>query len=84
MNSCYSILASLSFLAWSAAIVGADTAPPKAQAPTVKSVSGPITHGNLTIFLLHGADVLPGKTILTLQDALAQKKAVVSRNQSGQ
>jgi hypothetical protein len=36
-----------------------------------------MTHGNLTIFLLHGADVLPGKTILTLQEALAANTAVV-------
>jgi hypothetical protein len=51
--------------------------PPKVEAPAVRSVSGPFTHGNLTVYLLHGADVLKGKTILTLQDALAQKKAIV-------
>jgi hypothetical protein len=49
----------------------------KAASPSVKSVSGPLTHDNLTIFLLHGPDVLQGQTILTLQEALAQKKAVV-------
>jgi hypothetical protein len=61
-------------------VAWADPAPaaaPKAQGPSVKSVSGPFTHGNLTVFLLHGGDVLPGKPILTLQDALEQKKAVV-------
>jgi hypothetical protein len=31
----------------------------------------------LTVFLLHGSDILPNKPIITLQDALAQKKAVV-------
>jgi hypothetical protein len=60
--------------------VAADSAPPqaaKAASPSVKSVSPPITHDNLTVFLLHGPDVLPGQTILTLQEALAEKKAVV-------
>lgn len=35
------------------------------------------THGNLTIFLLHGEDVLKGRRFLTLQEALAEKKIVV-------
>jgi hypothetical protein len=68
-------------LAGAVGLSRAEPAPPtlpKAQAPTVKSVSGPFTHGNLTVFLLHGPDVLQGKKILTLQDALAQKKAVVN------
>src|SRR5579885_2110501 len=39
--------------------------------------SGPFTHDNLTIFLIHGKDTLSGKPLLTLQEALDQKKAVV-------
>src|SRR5215213_9691865 len=39
-------------------------------------LSGPYTHGNLTVFLVHGKD-LTTKTFLTLQEALAQKKARV-------
>jgi ARG/rhodanese/phosphatase superfamily protein len=39
-------------------------------------LSGPYTHGNLTVFLLHGKD-LTNKTFLTLQEALAQKKVRV-------
>jgi len=40
-------------------------------------LSGPYTHNNLSIFLVHGKDLLPGKNFLTLQEALAQKKARV-------
>jgi hypothetical protein len=58
---------------------------PRAQAaekPPVVQVrdhhlSGPYTHDNLTIFLLHGADRLKGKTLLTLQEALEQGKVIV-------
>lgn len=39
-------------------------------------LSGPYTHGNLTVFLVHGKD-LTNKTFLTLQEALAQKKVRV-------
>jgi len=40
-------------------------------------ISGPYTHNNLSIFLIHGADKLKDKTFLTLDEALAQKVAVV-------
>ena len=40
-------------------------------------ISGPYTHKNLTVFLVHGKDLLPGKNFLTLQEALAQKKVRV-------
>lgn len=39
-------------------------------------LSGPYTHGNLTVFLVHGKD-LTSKTFLTLQEALEQKKVRV-------
>jgi hypothetical protein len=45
--------------------------------PAAYNISGPFTHNNLTIFLLHGKDTLSGKPLLTLQEALEQKKAVV-------
>jgi hypothetical protein len=66
-------------LAWAEPAPAPKTeAPPKAEAPAVRSVSGPYTHGNLTVFLLHGPDVLKNKKIVSLEDALAQKKAVVN------
>src|SRR5262245_30406230 len=40
-------------------------------------VSGPYTHKNLTIFLLHGAGVSQGRTPLTLQEAMKRKLVVV-------
>jgi len=40
-------------------------------------ISGPYTHKNLTIFLVHGKDLLKGHSFLTLQEALAQKKVIV-------
>jgi hypothetical protein len=40
-------------------------------------ISGPYTHKNLTIFLVHGKDLMSGHSFLTLQEALAQKKVIV-------
>ena len=39
-------------------------------------ISGPYTHENLTIFLVHGKNTLSGKKFLTLQEAM-QKKVVI-------
>src|SRR5947209_16848460 len=83
MNLLNCILVSVALVLLVGAVT-ADSAPPsvpKAATPAVKSVSGPQTHDNLTIFLLHGPDVLPGQTILTLQEALKEKKAVVHETQ---
>ena len=49
----------------------------KKPALTNYRISGPYTHKNLTVFLVHGKDLLPGKNFLTLQEALAQKKVRV-------
>src|SRR5438309_6102204 len=51
---------------------------PSKKAPTVVKVTGPFTHANLSIFVLHGSDTLPNRPFLTLQEALDQKKAVVN------
>src|SRR5580704_11768821 len=48
----------------------------RASTPEIK-LSGPYTHENLTVFLIHGKDALPGKKFLTLQEALEQKHLVV-------
>ena len=40
-------------------------------------ISGPYTHKNLAIFLVHGKDLVTGHSFLTLQEALAQKKVIV-------
>jgi hypothetical protein len=46
-------------------------------AKTDYTLSGPYSHKNLTIFLIHGKDQTTGKPPLTLQEAMAQKKVVV-------
>jgi hypothetical protein len=48
--------------------------PPKADEYTF---SGPYTYENLTVFLVHGKDTLTTKKLLTLQEALEQKKLLV-------
>src|SRR5215475_2944261 len=51
----------------------------QSQTPPVAdyTVSGPYTHKNLTIFLLHGAGASQGRTPLTLQEAMKRKLVVV-------
>jgi hypothetical protein len=51
----------------------------QSQTPPVVdyTVSGPYTHKNLTIFLLHGAGASQGRTPLTLQEAMKRKLVVV-------
>lgn len=44
---------------------------------TIYRISGPYTHRNLAIFLIHGPDKLAGRKFLTLQEALEQKKVIV-------
>src|SRR5262245_46854124 len=48
----------------------------KPQQTSEYRLSGPYTHKNLTVFLVHGKDQ-SNKTFLTLQEALAQKKVRV-------
>jgi len=45
-------------------------------------LSGPYTHKNLSIFLIHSRTVTRTKTFLTLQEALEQKKVVVYETKS--
>lgn len=52
--------------------------PPQTNNITGKQqLSGPYTHQNLTIFLIHGTDQNTDKPPLTLQEAMAQKKVIV-------
>jgi hypothetical protein len=44
-------------------------------------LSGPYAHDNLTIYLIHGEDKLKDKDLLTLEEALEQKKVVVYETQ---
>jgi hypothetical protein len=61
--------------------------PPPAQKPEEPPryrVSGPHSHDNLTIFFLHGEDQIKGSKILTLDEALAQKKVIVHETKAVQ
>ena len=75
-----SLLALLSVLAFVIVTKGQKTMP-SAQSKEIQPpnyrISGPYTHKNLTVFLVHGNDLLKGHSFLTLQEALAQKKVVV-------
>lgn len=54
------------------------TAEPRSADPVRDyAVSGPYTHDNLSIFLLHGPDTLPPRPVKTLDEALAAGTAVV-------
>ena len=50
---------------------------PSQPIPADYKFSGPYTHKNLTIYLIHGANQHNGKAPLTLQEAMAQKKVKV-------
>jgi len=54
----------------------AQTGQDASAGPSNYRLSGPYTHGNLTVFLVHGKDVT-NKPFLTLQEALEQKKVRV-------
>jgi hypothetical protein len=69
------VLAGLLALSLAAGASAAEPSPaPKADE---YRFSGPYTYENLTIFLVHGKDTLTTKKLLTLQEALEQKKLVV-------
>lgn len=45
-------------------------------------LSGPFTHENLSIFLVHGKNTIEGKTFITLQEAMVQRKVIVYETKS--
>ncbi|HKR59176.1 MAG TPA: DUF6569 family protein [Pyrinomonadaceae bacterium] len=45
-------------------------------------LSGPYTHKNLSIFLVHGKNTFEGMTFITLQEAMVQKKVIVYETKS--
>ncbi|MBO0858977.1 MAG: hypothetical protein J2P21_10990 [Chloracidobacterium sp.] len=51
--------------------------PPQTAPAAEYTVSGPYTHKNLTIFLLHGSNQSQGISPLTLQEAMKRKLVVV-------
>jgi hypothetical protein len=70
------VAASVGFLNTALGQKKTSQSPGKESTPDFR-LSGPYTHENLTIFLVHGKGILEGHSFLTLQEALAQKKVVV-------
>jgi hypothetical protein len=56
------------------------------QAQTITAadykISGPYSHNNLSIFLIHGEDRAKGPLPLTLQEAMEQKKVIVHETEN--
>ena len=78
------LLIGLSVAAVCLALIGYPKSQAQQRAETITTaqhsaykISGPYTHKNLSVFLIHGADQAGGKTYLTLQEAMRQKKVVV-------
>jgi hypothetical protein len=46
------------------------------------TLSGPYTHGNLTVFLIHGPDRIKNREFLTLQEAMEKKLVVVHETEN--
>src|SRR5437588_6310100 len=59
------------------ALIAVTSPPLRAESPFEWTISRPITHQNLAVYLILGKDVVSGKKVLTLQEALEQKKVVV-------
>ncbi|HZS45236.1 MAG TPA: DUF6569 family protein [Blastocatellia bacterium] len=51
--------------------------PQTGDTQTKYRITGPYTHNNLTIFLIHGPDKIRGLNMLTLPEALEQHKVIV-------
>ena len=45
--------------------------------PNGPQISGPYTHDNLSVFLIHGASAKPTKHYVTLKDAMEAKQVIV-------
>ena len=76
-SSLLKLLAIFLLIALSVTVLIAQNANQTQTSASDYRISGPYTHKNLTIFLVHGKEPMPGKNFLTLQEALAQKKVIV-------
>jgi hypothetical protein len=63
------------------AVLAGGRQPASADKPAYR-FSGPYTHDNLTIFLVHGEDAIKNKSFLTLPEALEQKKIIIHETKS--
>jgi hypothetical protein len=54
----------------------------RAQEKDNYRLEGPFTHGNLSVFLVHGKDKIKGATFITLQEAMVLRKVIVRETRS--
>ncbi len=84
MYARFSLLCAVS-LVWAGVLLsaGEPTPPqtPKGPAPDYK-FSAPLTHENLTIFLIHGEDRLKGRKFMMLAEAMEKKLLVIYETKS--
>jgi hypothetical protein len=55
----------------------ADLKTARGKVMKAEKISGPFTHGNLSVFLFHGKDTIPARPMLALHEAINQNLAVV-------
>jgi len=72
-----SVLFACALMLCAAILSAAEVAPTTRPAMADCRLSGPYTHGNLTVFLIHGPDRMKGKEFLTLGEAMEKKLVVV-------
>ena len=57
-------------------VAATQPAPPRPDISSLK-ISGPRTHANLSVFLIHGPDRIKDTEFLTLQEAMKARKVVI-------
>lgn len=75
----YRWLTLLTLTALTVPVAGAE---PGDDSPAGWTISGPFTYRNLAVYLISGKEVIAGRKILTLQEALEQKKVTVHETRS--
>lgn len=73
-----SALLALMFTVWRAEPAHTQEVSSAGEAKVEYRFSGPYTEDNLSIYLIHGSDAIDPRMLLTLDEALLQKKIVVS------
>src|SRR5439155_18672138 len=71
------VLCACALLLCARILLAAEVSPATRPAMADCRLSGPYTHGNLTVFLIHGSDRLKGKEFLTLAEGIEKKVVVV-------
>ena len=74
----------LRYLSWSTALSVLFCSIAVAQEAPAYTFTGPYTHDNLNMYLIHGKDEVDATKLLTLGEALAQKQAIVHETGSVQ